>query len=164
MVSRYVILAMLLLMSLGLLAQRDSSVNIRMQKNNTFRSTRIKVTKKMKITFVTDSGKANYSGRAFKYKFPYLYFKRPNDTLIVDVRTIEELRCTAENYMFNFLGVVYPLGALSGKLIDKASSYDNMGQRLGFFLPALLPLPLMYVLIDNAFRNYNTKTVWSFTQ
>lgn len=164
MVSRYVILAMLLLMSLGLLAQRDSSVNIRMQKNNTFRSARIKVTKKMKITFVTDSGKVNYAGRAFKYEFPYLYFKRPNDTLIVDVRKIEQLKCTAENYIANFLVAIYPFGVLSGVFIDKALTPNEPYKRVFFITMAVLPIPLMYLLIDNAFRNYNTKSVWSFTQ
>lgn len=141
-------------------AQKTNKKPISIQKNGTLRLVQIPIRKKISIKYRTDTGIFELKFKPISYQFPYLYIKNSTDTLVLDVRKIEQLNCTSNNYSLNILAMVWPCSVASGTLLYKA--YDVTHLRYFNIGLGLLPLPIAYLFAKNAFRKYNTKTEWSF--
>lgn len=141
-------------------AQKAINKPITIQKNGTLRLVQIPLRKKITIKYSTDTGIFEMKFKPISYQFPYLHIKNLTDTLVLDVRKIEILKCTSDNFGLNILAMVWPCSAFSGTQLYVAYDVTHLRYfRIGL---GLLPLPIAYLLTQNAFRKYNTKTEWSF--
>jgi len=133
---------------------------IPLQKNGTLKTYKLSHNKKLSLIYKSDTGLISYKGKISNYKFPYLSLKRKADTIIIDVRKIEEIRFTSphlvSHYIAAFLTANLTIGLISNVIVeDFGTSY------LQFFY-AIIPTTLAYICINTGYRKFNTKTEWSF--
>ena len=132
---------------------------IRLQKNATLNAVELKHNKKISLIYKSDKGLVSFKGKVYNYKFPFLYIKNKKDTLVIDVRKVEEIKFTSPNialyYIGAFLPAVITIGLISGGMfVDGGYSISTAF--------AIIPGSLTYLIIKSGHRKLNTKTEWSF--
>lgn len=153
--SKIVILFMIICLSINSKAQY-----INLQKNGSLRTIRISIQKKIKVEYVTEKGKQCYKGMAYKYEYPYLYFKIKRDTILLDVRRIEKIKISSNTQYFNYILCYIPI-SISVALINEG--FLNYGRiHIAEAAGSIIPIGITYLLIESAIKDYNTKTKWSF--
>lgn len=150
------LLFFILILSTTLIAQ-----NIKLQKNGYNETFEIKISKKITIKYKKDTSIITLTERAFKYEFPYIYFKNEHDTLKIDVRNIETLSLKSPYIYCNYTGLFFT-GNLSLLIIAAGFKRPNFYASMQSFVGSLIPISLSYLLIKDAHKKYNTKTEWSF--
>jgi len=136
---------------------------IKLTKNGTMTTKKLKLPKAIQIEYRKDSSLIYFSGKAFKYEFPYLFIVKRKDTLVVDVRRVERISFISPysyvNYLMAFIPTVLTVGlaseALFGNYYTHTIQYDEL-------LFSLYPGAMSFLLINGTFKNLNTKTEWSF--
>ena len=79
--------------------------------------------------------------------------KRKKDTLVLDVRKMEELRYTSPAIVMNYIGVFVTGDITIGLLATGVGSEPVF---------AVIPALLTFLLIKDAHRKLDTRTKWSF--
>ena len=141
---------LLLLFAFILFSYCVNSQTLKLQKNGKFRTLQLHLPKRILIVYKIDSTVISQRGKAFKYMFPYLYLKHGKDTLVTDVRKIEELKFFPSVAPLYYAGAYFAAGLTIGLALNWELQF------------AVIPLALTYLLIGNAHRNLDTKTKWSF--
>ena len=138
-----------------------SAQMIRLQKNGTLKTIELHLHEKYSILYKSDAGLVSYKGKASDYDFPYLVLKRKSDTIVIDVRKIEEIRFTSDVLPLCYIGIFLNTDlsiALFSDAVTNSVTHSNY-KELSLIL---IPTSITYLLIKAAYRKLNTKTEWHF--
>jgi hypothetical protein len=134
-----------------------------LHKNGYFKITEITISKKIDIKYYMNDSIIALKGIAYKYVFPFIYLKNKNDSFVIDVRTIEEINCKSSFFYMKCFGV-FLTGSISILVLTASLKRPNISSSLEFLGGSLIPITFSYLLYNDAFKKYNTKTDWSFYQ
>ena len=146
------------------LSTKGFTQNILLQKNNSNITARIRVGQKVQIKFVNDTSICTIKGSVIKYSFPLLTVKVKFDTVIIDVRKIQNLvfRPGVFNLSVGFYVLMVPVTILSVSEFTLALANTKVAGFVGPIVGSVLFGGVDYLIYSFAKRKFDTASKWSF--